>query len=134
MEERNAYYDILEKSSKDSLDITAWLEWFLGSLTRAMERSETLIAKVLAKADFWRLHAQTPMTERQRKVVNRLLDTGKEQFLGGLTTRKYMSMTKASRATAFREISALVEKNILVQNPEGKGRSVSYDINWGMLT
>lgn len=133
MEERSAYYDILEKSSKDSLDITAWLEWFLGSLTRAMARSETLIAKVLAKADFWRLHAQTPMTERQRKVVNRLLDTGKGQFLGGLTTRKYMSMTKASRATAFREISDLVEKKIIVQNPEGKGRSVSYDINWSAI-
>lgn len=133
MEERNAYYDMLEKSSKESLDITAWLEWFLGCLTRAMEKSETLIVKVLAKADFWRLRAQTTLSERQRKVINRLLDTGKGQFLGGLTTRKYCAMTKASRATAFREIADLVEKKILVQNPEGKGRSVSYDINWEAL-
>jgi len=59
-----------------------------------------------------------------------LLDAGEGQFLGGLTTRKYVSLTKTSRATAFREISDLVEKKVLEQNVKGKGRSVSYDLNW----
>ena len=130
MEERNAYYDILEKCSHDGRNITEWLEWFLGCLIRAMEKSEAIIAKVLAKAGFWQTHSQTTMNERQRKVVNRLLDAGEGQFQGGLTTRKYVSLTKASRATAFREISDLVDKKVLIQKTESKGRSVSYDLKW----
>ncbi len=131
MEERNAYYDILEKCSQSKSDITEWLEWFLGCLIRAMEKSQTIIANVLAKAEFWQRHSQTDMNERQRKAVNRLLDAGHGQFDGGMTTRKYVSLAKTSRATAFREISDLVEKKVLVQRPEGQGRSVSYDLNWG---
>jgi len=69
------------------------------------------------------------LNERQRKIVNRLLDAGPDDFEGGLTTRKYVSMAKVSRATAFREISALVERQVLRQNPE-RGRSVSYDLVW----
>ena len=67
--------------------------------------------------------------KRQRKVINRLLDSGEGGFQGGLTTRKYVSLTKVSRATAFREIADLVEKKILQQR-SGGGRSVSYDLNW----
>jgi len=130
MEEREAYYHILEKSSKtDSVDITDWMTWFLGCYQRAIERSDKIIGHVLAKADFWQKRAQTVMNERQKKVVNRLLDAGKDGFEGGLTTRKYVSMAKVSRATAFREISELLEKDILRQKP-AKGRSVSYDLNW----
>ncbi len=133
MEERNDYYDVLEKSQKGSGDVTVWLEWFLGCLVRSMERSQQLVAKVLAKAEFWQRHSQTSMNDRQRKVINRLLDTGKGEFKGGLTTRKYVSMTKTSRATAFREIAELVEGGVLVKDPASKGRSVRYDLNWGSL-
>ena len=70
------------------------------------------------------------MNERQKKVVNRLLDTGKDGFQGGLTTRKYVSLAKVSRATAFRGISDLVDKKVLIQETESKGRSVRYDLNW----
>lgn len=130
MEEREEYYRILEKSSKtNQADLTGWLLWFLGCYRRAIERSDKIIEHVLAKADFWQKHSQTVMNERQKKVVNRLLDTGKGAFQGGLTTRKYVSMAGVSRATAFREISELLEKEILRQNP-AKGRSVSYDLNW----
>ena len=130
MEERNEYYHILEKSSKtSSLEVTDWLAWFLGCYQRAIERSDKIIGHVLAKADFWQRHAQTVMNERQKKVVNRLLDAGKGGFEGGLTTRKYVSMAKVSRATAFREILGLLEKGFLRRNP-AKGRSVSYDLNW----
>jgi len=129
MEERDEYYRVLEKCSKGT-DITDWLAWFLSCYSRAVRRSEKMIAKVLAKAEFWQRASSIQMNERQRKVVNRLLDAGQASFEGGLTTRKYVSMTKVSRATAFREISELVEKGILVQNPS-KGRSASYDLNWG---
>ena len=130
MEEREDYYGILEKSSKTNhADVTDWLLWFLGCYQRAIERSDEIIGYVLAKADFWQKNAQTLMNERQKKVVNRLLDAGKGGFQGGLTTRKYVSLAKVSRATAFREISELLAKGILRQNP-AKGRSVSYDLNW----
>lgn len=131
MEERNDYYDVLEKCSKGKSDITAWLLWFLGCTDRAIQKSEMIIGNVLAKADFWQRFSQITMNERQRKVVNRLLDTGVGQFEGGLTTRKYVSLAKASRATAFREIANLVEKKVLIQDPKSKGRSVRYDLNWG---
>lgn len=131
MEERNDYYDVLEKCSKGKSDVTEWLSWFLGCANRAMQKSERIIGNVLAKADFWQHHSQTTLNDRQRKVVNRLLDAGEGQFEGGLTTRKYVSLTKTSRATAFREIADLLEKEVLTQDPKSKGRSVRYDLNWG---
>ena len=129
MEERDEYYAILEQSQKGDGDITKWLLWFLGCFVRAIERSENLISTVLAKAGFWQKHSQAIINERQCKVVNRLLDAGEDGFKGGLTTKKYVSMTKVSRATAYREISDLVNKNILRQN-QGRGRNISYDLSW----
>ena len=129
MEERDEYYRALEKCQKSSGDLTEWLQWFLDCHIRAVEGSSKLIADVLAKERFWRHHDRTQVNERQRKVINRLLDAGKGHFQGGLTTRKYVSMAKTSRATAFREISDLLEKRILKQNP-AKGRSVNYDVDW----
>ena len=131
MEERNDYYDVLEKCSKGKSDVTEWLSWFLGCANRAIQKSERIIGNVLAKADFWQHHSQTTLNDRQRKVVNHLLDAGEGQFEGGLTTRKYVSLTKTSRATAFREIADLLEKEVLIQDPKSKGRSVRYDLNWG---
>jgi Fic family protein len=129
MEERKDYYDVLEACQKGSGDVTSWLKWYLECYTRAVGRAEKMIGNVLSKARFWQDYSQVGMNERQRKVVNRLLDAGKEGFQGGLTTRKYVSMAKVSRATAFREISELVENGILIQNP-AKGRSVSYGLKW----
>lgn len=127
MTERNAYYRVLESSQKGTLDITDWLLWFLECSALAIQNSTTTIATVLGKSMFWQKFAVVPMSDRQRKVVNRLLDAGPDGFEGGLTTRKYVGMTKCSRATAFREITDLVEKGILKQN-EGAGRSVSYGL------
>lgn len=129
MEERKDYYDVLEYCQKSSGDITPWLLWFLGSFKRAVTHSNTLIANIFAKAEFWGVHAQTNVNDRQKKVVNRILGAGKGGFEGGLTTKKYVSIAKVSRATAFREISDLVMKKMLIQNPS-KGRNTSYDINW----
>lgn len=130
MEEREDYYKVLEQSSKaKNLDLTGWLCWFLGCYQRAIGRSNKIIGKVLFKADFWALHAQTVLNERQKKVLNRMLDQGQDGFVGGLTTRKYVDLTSTSRATAFREISDLLKKKLLRQLP-GKGRNVHYDIIW----
>ena len=130
MEERDDYYKILEQSSKGkNLDLTDWLCWFLGCYQRAIGKSDKIIGKVLLKADFWAQHAQTQLNERQKKVLNRLLDEGQGEFVGGLTTRKYVGLAGTSRATAFREISDMLEKKLLRQL-SGRGRSVHYDILW----
>ncbi|MFA5168400.1 MAG: Fic family protein [Candidatus Omnitrophota bacterium] len=130
MQERESYYRILESTSKSkNTDITGWLAWFLECYKRAIDDSEKIIGQVLDKARFWQIYGGLELNERQRKVVNRMLDAGKGGFLGGLTTRKYVSMAKVSRATAFREISDMLAKKILHQLP-GKGRSVHYDLAW----
>lgn len=129
IEERQSYYEVLEKTQKGGIDITPWLHWFLGCFERAIDRADDLVGKVLRKARFWEIHRQKTLTERQRKVINRLLDDGPGGFVGGLTTRKYVGMTKASRATSYREITDLVTKGMLKKNP-GQGRSVSYDLVW----
>ncbi len=129
MAERDAYYHVLEHCQKGKGDITEWLVWFLGCFGRAIRHSEEILAGVLGKAAFWKAHAQAPLTERQCKVINRMLDAGRGGFEGGLTTRKYVSLANVSRATAFREMDQLVKLGILRENP-GKGRSASYDLNW----
>ncbi|MHC1712739.1 MAG: Fic family protein [Solidesulfovibrio sp.] len=124
--ERKGYYDVLEQTQKGTLDVTEWLAWFVDALSRAMKRAEAVMDRVLAKTGFWQRFEGFSINERQHKVLNRLLDAG-ETFEGGLTTRKYMGMTGASRATAYRDITELVEKGLLLENP-GRGRSVSYRI------
>ena len=126
MAERESYYDILERSQKGSCDITEWLAWFLGSFARAIGRSEEILDGVFSKSEFWRHHAQEKLTDRQKKVINRLLDEGPGGFEGGMTTQKYASMTHCSRATAFRELDQLTELGILQR--EGQGRAVRYEI------
>ncbi len=87
-----------------------------GPVGREKVRYEAPPGSEMEKANFWGKHRETPMTERQRRVVNRLLDAGPDGFTGGLTTRKYAGMTKASRATSYRAIAGLLNKKILVQN------------------
>jgi Fic family protein len=130
MEERKSYYNILEKTSRSTgTDVSGWLAWFLECFEHAIQRSESILERVLAKADFWQEHAQDTLNARQKKAINRMLDAGPGGFEGGLTTRKYAGMNKVSRATAFREISDMFGKKILRQLP-GKGRSVSYELVW----
>jgi Fic family protein len=132
MKEKKEYYAILKQCQRGNMNITDWLAWFLASYIRSLEGSSNLIEKVLAKASFWKHFSQTALSDRQRKVVNILLNAGKDEFKGGLTTRKYSSIEKVSRATAFREITDLIEKKVILQNPS-KGRSTSYDLNWDVF-
>ena len=121
--ERTAYYDILETTQKGDLDVTAWLEWFLGCLDRAIEGAEVTLSGVLRKARFWEANKNQPLNERQRKVIHRLL----ENFEGKLTSSKWATLTKSSPDTALRDITDLVKRGILVRDAGG-GRSTSYSL------
>jgi Fic family protein len=124
---REEYYKILEDVQRCRVDAVEWYLWFIKCVTAAIEHSQDIIGNVFMRIDFWNRHIQTQLNERQKKVLNRILESGPGNFTGGLTTRKYVSITKVSRATAFREISDLLDKKVLRQLP-GKGRSVHYDI------
>jgi Fic family protein len=129
MKMRNEYYKILEDVQRCRLDVTQWCLWFIKCVTASIKDSQDIIANVFARVDFWNQHAQTELNERQKKVLNRILEAGPGNFIGGLTTRKYVSIAKVSRATAFREISDMLDKKVLRQL-SGKGRSVHYDLVW----
>jgi len=129
MRVREEYYTILENVQRCRLDVTEWFQWFIKCVTASIEHSRDIIAGVLMRADFWNQHSQTQLNERQKKVINRILEAGQGNFEGGLTTRKYVGVTKTSRATAFREIADMLDKKVLRQLP-GKGRSVCYDLIW----
>ena len=121
--ERNDYYDILERTQKGTLDITPWLEWFLACLGRAFDATDTTLAAVLHKARFWEKHARVAMNDRQRDMVNRLLDA----FSGKLTTTKWAKLAKFSHDTALRDIQHLIEHGVLKKDAGG-GRSTSYSL------
>lgn len=121
--ERKAYYDILERTQKGSLDITEWLAWFLTTLHAAVIQANKTLDRVLRKARFWQQAATVPMNERQIKVLNRLLDG----FEGKMTSAKWASIGKCSNDTALRDINELVQRGVLQKSAAG-GRSTSYEL------
>jgi len=122
-QERKAYYDILEATQKGDLDITPWLEWFLGCLDRAFGGADAILGSVLKKARFWDLHAGESFNARQRAIINRLLDG----FDGKVTSSKWAKLAKSSQDTASRDIADLLERRILTKDAAG-GRSTSYSL------
>jgi len=119
--ERNAYYRILEMTQRGTLDITAWLEWFLQCLDRSLSGTDATLNSVLAKARFWEQHAHTKLNERQHMMLNKLLDG----FEGKLNTAKWARIAKCSHDTALRDIQDLIDKDVL-EKEEAGGRSTSY--------
>ncbi len=99
MEECKSYYQILVKTCKANLDITEWLHWFLTCYQKAIVATLDKIDGIVKKSQFWQVYAKTQLNKRQRKVLNRLLGEGIKGFEGGMTTRKYIALTKTSRAT-----------------------------------
>jgi Fic family protein len=124
--ERDAYYDALGAFSSGTLDATPWLRWFLAQVEAAAKSSEHTVNRVVGKAQFWVRHAEVALNERQKKALNVLLDAGPDGFVGGMTNKKYASLTKTSPATAQRDLAELVEKGCLVLT--GAGRSVRYEL------
>lgn len=122
-QERREYYEILEATQRGDLDITGWLEWFLACLERAFDRAETILAAVLSKARFWDRFTGTDFNERQRSMINRLLNG----FEGKLTSSKWAKLEKCSQDTALRDIENLINKGALTRDSAG-GRSTSYSL------
>ena len=122
--ERKAYYEILERTQKRSLDVTEWFAWFLGALHRAVDQAQHTLDAVLTKTRFWQRWATTPLNERQVKLLNRLLDG----FEGKLTSSKWAAIANCSPDTALRDINDLLARGILRKTDAG-GRSTSYELS-----
>lgn len=121
--ERKQYYEILEKTQKGDLDITEWIKWFLSCLINALKSTDKTLTRVLFKADFWNKHSKTIINERQKKLLNKLLDG----FEGKLTSSKWAKIAKCSKDTAIRDINDLISKDILQKEAAG-GRSTNYEL------
>ena len=116
---------MLEKTQSGSLDITEWLLWFIACLDRALDATQEMLQEVLQKTQFWETHKHTSFNERQRKMLNKLM----EGFEGKLTSTKWAQMTKSSPDTALRDIQDLINRNALKKD-EGGGRSTSYSVRY----
>ena len=121
--ERKDYYDQLEATQKGPLNVTPWLNWFLGCLLRAVQGADATLIGVLDKAQFWQRWAGTPMNARQTTVLNRVLDG----FEGKLTNAKWAALGKCSADTALRDINDLLARGVL-RRLEGGGRSTGYEL------
>lgn len=121
---RSAYYDALNAAQRGDLDVTAWVRWFVGQCAAACTTASRVIDEAIAKRQFWARHAAVALSDRQRKVLQRLLDDGDGGFLGGLNAEKYTKMTGVSKATATRDLSELTSAGLLWAH--GTGKAVRY--------
>jgi len=119
--ERRNYYQQLEFAQHGSMNDTAWLNWFLGCLERAIESAREKLSHILEKSHFWHRWAKTPLNERQTLMLNKLLDG----FEGKLTTSKWAKISRCSHDTSLRDIQELINYGILMKESAG-GRSTSY--------
>lgn len=131
--DRKAYYEILDKTTNlflnRTFDITPWLIWHLNILKNAMQNALLNIEYLIQKTKFWDIHRNQPLNERQIKVLNKIFEVGIDNFEGGLNTKKYMAITKVSKATASRDISELIEFECIKQVDGTAGRNIRYIIN-----
>ena len=123
MAERKRYYEILESTQRDDVDVTPWMTWFLSCLGRAVAGAEENLSSTLMKDRFWKAHAGKALNKRQIKVIDRLLDG----FEGKLTTVKWTKLAKCSPNTASRDIDGLIRAGILRRSEAG-GRSAHYEL------
>lgn len=124
LERRNEYYAQLEKAQHGGVDVTEWVRWFVEQMQAACEAASQVVDDTLVKARFWLDHNNKPLNERQRKVLNLLLNAGPAGFEGGMSTEKYKNIAGTSRATASRELIELEAMGLLEQL--GGGRSTRY--------
>ena len=132
LERRDDYYAELEHAQHGPLDVTHWVVWFVAQVRAACEEASMMIDASLEKARFWHAHRSEELSPRQRKMLNVLLDAGPDGVEGGMSTRKYESLTGASRATSSRDLTELEDKGVLLR--AGSGRSTRYYLaipGWG---
>jgi len=131
--DRKGYYAILDKTTNlfknREFNITSWIEWHLSTLKNAMQSGLKSIEYLVQKTKFWDKYREYALNERQIKVINKILDMGSENFEGGISTKKYISLTKVSKATAVRDISHLVELGCIKQIEGSSGRNIRYRLD-----
>lgn len=123
--DKPSYYNALERAQKSN-EITPWINYFVNVMLKAQKQAVDLVDFILKKSKFFDRFKDV-LNERQMKVVNRMLNAGPEGFEGGMSAKKYMSITKASKATATRDLQELLRAEVLL--PEGGGRSTHYTLN-----
>jgi Fic family protein len=122
--ERKAYYEMLEKTQKgEDMDVTDWILWFLNCLINSLKSTDILLARIIRKAQFWTTHTNVIVNERQKKLLNKMLDG----FDGKLTSSKWAKIAKCSKDSAIRDINDLIEKDLLQKEAAG-GRSTNYEL------
>jgi Fic family protein len=125
-------YNNLEMSQNitenPNLDFTPWIAWYLDRYNDSLQETLDSINKIMSKTKFWDKLRHISLNQRQLKVLNKLLEYNKGEFQGGLTTKKYVAMTKTSLATAKRDIQELVKYGCLSQVEGTQGRNIKYDI------
>ena len=126
LKDRKGYYEALSAAQHGSTDVSAWVHWFARALGQACVAASALLDTAVDKSRFWATHSQVTLNERQRKVIQRLLDEGNGGFLGGLNVQKYIKMTGTSKPTATRDLGDLVRYGLLLAR--GQGKAVRYDV------
>lgn len=122
MRNKASYYEALERTQRGTLDITAWLAWFLSQITLAARQGVNEIGRVLARGRFWAEVRRLPFNDRQEMVLRNVLSPMSSDL--AISNRRYRAITKASRATAVRDLNQLVEMGLAT--PYGEARSASY--------
>ena len=128
------YYEALNHAQRGTGDITQWLAWFIEAFAASCQATSSLIDEALARARFWSEHRATPLNERQRKALNKMLEAGPGRFEGGMTAKKYQSLTGAIKITASRDLAELADAGLLLR--QGAGRSTFYNLpmpGWAWL-
>ena len=128
--ERSAYYEQLQSAtSSANMDVTTWVQWFVACIHKAADSSWEQMQSAMRKTRFWAdlREFHLSLTPSQSKAINKLYDAGPDGFSGGLSTEKYVNLCGVSRATAYRELTALCEAGLLVQT--GSGRGTRYQLH-----
>ena len=124
-ENRSNYYKELQLAQQ-KLEITKWIEWFASIIIIAQEDAEKTIQFTIKKMKFFDKYDKI-FNDRQKKVINRILEEGINGFKGGMNAKKYISITDTSKATATRDLQELAAMNVFVM--KGLGRSTSYELD-----
>jgi Fic family protein len=124
---RKEYYAVLDDVCiRTDQNIDGWMEWFIALVEESINETLWKVEAVKTRARFWDRHKETRLNERQKKVILKMLSYLPEEFEGGMRVQKYMSITKATRLTASRDLNDLVGKGVMKRF--GSGRGVYYEL------
>lgn len=124
---RRDYYGALNAAQRGTLDVTTWVQWFVQTFTASCARSQAMVQQALAKAAFWHRVAQHSCSERQQKVLRKLVEAGDGGFEGGMSADKYSKITQTSKPTATRDLAHLARLGLLLT--QGQGKATRYGVN-----